>query len=144
MPAARERTVAPGEEEAGAELILGEFQGVPTLSVSEAKMVIDTLVTRRKNRDPNGFRETETLSKMQEYMDTFSRFKDKEALIEAAGWLEDYSAKLDSFERSQLLTLTCEGVDEAKTLIPSLVGKISDEELEGIIKEIHKYRDFSG
>lgn len=58
MPAAQ-RTVAPGEEEAGAELLLGEFQGVPTLSVSEAKMVIDTLVSRRKNRDPNGFRETE-------------------------------------------------------------------------------------
>jgi DNA-directed RNA polymerase II subunit RPB4 len=40
-------------------------------------------------------------------------------------------------------TLCCDTADEAKTLIPSLEGKISEEELQQVLNDISKMRDFT-
>ena len=40
-------------------------------------------------------------------------------------------------------TLCCDAAEEARTLIPSLEGKISDDELQAVLDEISKLRDFS-
>lgn len=40
-------------------------------------------------------------------------------------------------------TLCCETVDEARTLVPSLEGKVSDEDLLQVLKDITVLRDFS-
>lgn len=42
-----------------------------------------------------------------------------------------------------IATLCCDTAEEARTLIPSLEGKISDEQLQATLDEISKYRDFS-
>jgi DNA-directed RNA polymerase II subunit RPB4 len=47
-PTSRKREPIQGDEEAGAELKLGEFQDVDALSNSEAAIVINALVARRK------------------------------------------------------------------------------------------------
>ena len=49
------------------------------------------------------------------------------------------------FTNSYLLTATlcCDTAEEAKTLIPSLEGKITDDELETVLADISKLRDFS-
>lgn len=38
-------------------------------------------------------------------------------------------------------SLCCEGADEAKTLIPSLTDKISDDDLQDLLDEISKLQN---
>ena len=47
-PTSRKREPIQGDEEAGAELKLGEFQDVDALTHSEAALVINALVQKRK------------------------------------------------------------------------------------------------
>ena len=51
-PTARTRELPSGDEEVGAELKLGEFQGVPTLTNSEARLLINAIMERRQNKVP--------------------------------------------------------------------------------------------
>lgn len=52
-PTSRPKPPPPGEEEAGAVLKLGEFENVQTLSLSEAALVINALVLKRRNERKN-------------------------------------------------------------------------------------------
>lgn len=49
MPAFRVREQPAGEEVAGSELKLGEFQHVPTLTLSEARLLINAVTSVRKS-----------------------------------------------------------------------------------------------
>ncbi|KAK7729432.1 hypothetical protein SLS57_001917 [Botryosphaeria dothidea] len=141
MSARRGRGDAAGDEEAGVELKLGEFQNVTTLTLSEARLIIDAIVEhRKKHKIP--LNETETLTKMRAYLDVFSRFKDREDCDSIDNLLRTRN-DLAGFERSQLGTLCCETADEAKTLIPSLQDKISDVDLQQLLTEISRLRHFS-
>jgi DNA-directed RNA polymerase II subunit RPB4 len=51
--------------------------------------------------------------------------------------------EMELFERSQLGSLCCESAEEAKTLIPSLTNKISDLDLQDLLDEITKLRNFT-
>ena len=57
----RPKPPPPGEEEAGTVLKLGEFEGVETLSLSEASLVINALVAKRRN-DRKNVNETECVA----------------------------------------------------------------------------------
>lgn len=54
----RPKPPPPGNEEAGAVLNLGEFQDVDTLTLSEAALVLNALVAKRRN-DRKNINETE-------------------------------------------------------------------------------------
>lgn len=54
----RPKPAAPGNEEAGSALQLGEFQDVDTLTLSEAALVINALVAKRR-ADRRNVNETE-------------------------------------------------------------------------------------
>jgi len=54
----RPKPPPPGAEEATATLNLGEFQSVDTLTLSEASLVLNALVTKRRN-DRKNVNETE-------------------------------------------------------------------------------------
>lgn len=103
MSARRGRGDAAGDEEAGLELKLGEFQNVTTLTLSEARLIIDAIVEHRK-KHKIGLNETETLTKMRAYLDVFSRFKDREDCDSIDNLLRTRN-DLAGFERSQLGTL---------------------------------------
>lgn len=115
MSARRGRGDAAGDEEAGVELKLGEFQNVTTLTLSEARLIIDAIVEHRK-KHKIALNETETLTKMRAYLDVFSRFKDREDCDSIDNLLRTRN-DLAGFERSQLgasspspapiLALTC-------------------------------------
>lgn len=47
-PVSRTREKATGDEEATADLKLGEFQSVPTLTLSEARLLINAVMDHRK------------------------------------------------------------------------------------------------
>ncbi|KAI1180507.1 HRDC-like protein [Nemania sp. FL0916] len=125
----RTRAVQSGVEEASTTINLGEFQEVDTLTLSEAALVINALVSKRRN-DRKNVNETEMLSKTIDYLDAFSRFKKKEN-VEAVERLLSSHREFHKFERAQL-------AEEAKTLIPSLTEKISDEDLQELLDEVNK------
>lgn len=135
-PTSRSREAPQGDEEAAAELKLGEFQDVDALTHSEAMLVINALVAKRR-MDKKNINETEMLMKTTDYLDHFARFKRKEN-VEAVERLLSAHKELAKFERAQLGSLCCDTAEEAKTLIPSLQDKISDEELQDLLDEITK------
>lgn len=49
QPTSRAREAPTGDEEASTTLKLGEFEGVPTLSLSEARLVIDSVKKARQS-----------------------------------------------------------------------------------------------
>ncbi|KAJ9157789.1 hypothetical protein NKR23_g705 [Pleurostoma richardsiae] len=132
----RPKPPPPGEEEAGSVLKLGEFEDVDTLTLSEAALVINALLAKRRN-DRKNLNETEILAKTIDYLDAFSRFKQKEN-VEAVERLLSSHKQLSKFERAQLGSLCCDSAEEAKTLIPSLADKITDEELQELLDQIGK------
>ncbi|MCJ1263125.1 RNA polymerase B [Lobaria immixta] len=138
-PTSRTREKPTGDEEATADLKLGEFQNVPTLTLSEARLLINAVMDHRKQQ--RKVEETETLIKTQDYLDVFARFKQKEN-IEAVERMLTSKTELELFERSQLGSLCCESAEEAKTLIPSLASKISDGDLQELLDDITKLRNF--
>ncbi|KAG4417500.1 hypothetical protein IFR04_009383 [Cadophora malorum] len=132
----RSREPAQGDEEAAAELKLGEFQDVDALTNSEAALVINALVAKRR-MDKKNVNETSFLLATTEYLDHFARFKRKEN-VEAVERLLSAHKELAKFERAQLGSLCCDTAEEAKTLVPSLQDKISDDELQELLDEITK------
>ncbi|CRK19811.1 hypothetical protein BN1708_000473 [Verticillium longisporum] len=135
-PTSRPRPPVPGQEKAEAVLELGEFQEVDTLTLSEASLVINALVTKRR-MDRKNVNETEMLTQTLNYLDAFSRFRQKEN-VEAVERLLSAHKQLAKFERAQIGSLCCETAEEAKTLIPSLQDKITDEDLQELLDEISK------
>jgi len=147
-----------GDEEAGATLNLGEFQEVPSLNMSEARTIINAVITRRRTTK-NKLGESETLLKTQEYLELFARFKQQEH-VQAVEQLLTSRQELDRFEKSQLGTVPSMSVleiiltrsytgslcpdtaEEAKTLVPSLEGKISDDDLQELLDQMMRLRNF--
>ncbi|CAG8959972.1 hypothetical protein HYALB_00006136 [Hymenoscyphus albidus] len=136
-PTSRSREAPQGDEEAASELRLGEFQNADTLTHSEAALVINALVTKRK-ADRKNVNETEILQKTTQYLEHFARFRKKENVEAVERLLSAKDNKLAKFERAQLGSLCCDTAEEAKTLIPSLQDKISDEELQELLDDITK------
>lgn len=143
LPPATHRQRAPpqGELEAASTLKLGADQNTHTLSLSEARLVIDK-VLENKRRGGKKYEEPENLIKTLEYLSLFARFKDEEN-IKAVERLLNSHTELEMFERSQLGSLCCDNADEAKSLIPSLQNKISDGELQELLDELTKLRNFT-
>jgi DNA-directed RNA polymerase II subunit RPB4 len=77
------------------------------------------------------------LTKTIDYLDAFARFKQKEN-VEAVERLLGSHTELSKFERAALGSLCPDGVEEAKTLIPSLDTKINDDDLQELLEEMGK------
>lgn len=99
-PTSRPKPPARGDEQAGAELKLGEFENVDTLTLSEASLVINALIAKRRN-DRKNFQESEILTQTIDYLDAFARFKQKEN-VEAVERLLSSHKQLNKFERAQI------------------------------------------
>ena len=140
-PTSRSRPRPADNEEAAAVLNLGEFQDSNTLSLSEARLLIDAVITRRKDSGLNNVKEAEgeVLSKTQEYLDNFARLKSQAPIEDVSRMLEQHGS-LEAFEKSQLATLFCENAEEAKVLIPSLASKIDDTDLQNLLNSITNMR----
>jgi len=110
-------------------------------------------------------------NKTREYVAMFARFKDGKTVTQVdaiSSRLLNMGLAITNFERAQLgmsrdnislrghsvmdwvaddgfrtATLCCDTAEEARTLIPSLEGKISDDELQQVLDDISKLRDFS-
>lgn len=127
----REQPTASTDLEAGRELKLGEFEGVETFSLSEARIVIEkTFNMRRQNNQP--LDETNaTMTKTMDYLEIFATFKDMDIGLKVEGVTAQLGEDLHKFEKAQLKSLLPTSADEAKALIPSLEKKVED----GVIDE---------
>ena len=99
-PTSRSKPPPAGEEEASAILKLGEFEDVDTLTLSEASLVINALMAKRR-KDRKDRNETDVLNKTLDYLDAFARFKQKEN-VEAVERLLSAHKELTKFERAQI------------------------------------------
>lgn len=140
-PTHRKRALPQGELEAASTLRLGADQNTHTLSLSEARLVINK-VLENKRRGGKKYEEPENLTKTLDYLEVFARFKDEEN-IKAVERLLNSHTELEMFERSQLGSLCCDNAEEAKSLIPSLQHKISDGDLQELLDELTKLRNFT-
>jgi len=129
------------DQEAGQDLKLGEFQDAHALSVSEARLIVEKTEEVRK-KSGKKLRETENLLKMQTYMDTFARFRTLGTLSQIETLMSGIP-QLESFEKAQLVTLACVESEEAKTLIPSITDKLSDDDLRALCDQINAQRQFT-
>lgn len=82
------------------EVVLGQFQNVHTLSVSEARMIVNAVFQQRKEKGKH-YKETENMTKMFDYLDMFSRFKQQENITAVEQVLSAHT-ELAFAERSQL------------------------------------------
>ncbi|KAI5809134.1 HRDC-like protein [Peziza echinospora] len=134
------------KEEAGAELQLGEFQSSSAITTSEARELLTMIFSHRAGagRFPLPKKDSErgaVVNQTQEYLEVFARFKNRES-VEAVDRLLMSQADLKPFEKAQLGSLCCDTAEEAKTLIPSLEHKKTDSELDDLLNEITKLRNF--
>jgi len=107
----RRRPPPTGDEETSTNLILGEFQNVPCLSVSEANVILQKVIDQRSKPDEQGnlpaaMPNTDVFVKTRDYLETFARFRGETG----AAQVESVSQKLvrdgliEPFERAQLGT----------------------------------------
>ncbi|KAK4545739.1 hypothetical protein LTR36_002693 [Oleoguttula mirabilis] len=136
----RRRPAPTGDEEATNILKLGDMTDTPALSVAECKVLLEQLASKGGRGTSN----SDVYTKTREYVDMFARFKDPKTVTQVDAISSGLLMKgLTHFERAQLATLCCDSPDEARTLIPSLENKLTDEELQDVLNDISKLRDFS-
>lgn len=81
----------------------------------------------------------EVLKKTLDYLSVFARFRDSETCAAVEQVLKTpENSNLHPFELAQLGSLACDDTDEAKTLIPSLGNKKSDDELQNILNQLSR------
>lgn len=129
-----------------------------TLNLSETRLLINAaLKQRRKEAGGGAFDEelendnneddeedlsnsNEVLRKTQEYLSVFARFRNEQTVSAVETLLKSSdNADLHPFEVAQLGSLACDEADEAKTLIPSLVDKKSDQELQVLLDHLRRF-----
>ncbi|KAI5813101.1 HRDC-like protein [Pyronema omphalodes] len=138
---AREKEHTLGDEEAGTELKLGEFEHATGLTLSEARALMNVIFEHRKDVGKYKVPDNQVVTKTQAYLEVFSRFKQQET-AQAIERILVQQTDLTSFERAQLGSLCCDSAEEAKTLIPSIAHKRTDEDLQELLEEITRLRQF--
>ncbi|GAB7364096.1 hypothetical protein MBLNU230_g4648t1 [Neophaeotheca triangularis] len=147
----RRRPPLTGDEEATTTLRLGEFSNIPCLSIAETRELMTVLENQQVNKN-RPVSNNDIYIKAREYCKEFGRFGDRETVSQVerisnelaeGAYQGDEGRGLKGFERAQLATLCCDTPEEARTLIPSLEGKISDDDLARALNDISTLRNFS-
>lgn len=144
----RDKPVALADLEAGRELMLGDYSEDPTLSLSEARIILNRTFEIRRSRSKNpeeALKKTETLAKTENYLELFAVFKEMSDAQNVEITLNTYADRLGRFERSQMASLVPTCADEAKAIIPSIEKKVEDniiteEELDQLCQELVRYK----
>lgn len=100
-PTARAKEAILGDEEAGRELKLGEFNDAVGLTLSEARTLMTVIFDHRREAQKFKVPDTEIVTKTQSYLEVFSRFKQQET-AQAVERILLEQKDLTSFERAQL------------------------------------------
>jgi len=130
----------PPQEEDAAELTFPkEFEDAETLLISEVRMLLE----HRKSQNEQVEDEqklSDVFMKTLGYTGRFSKFRNRETIASIRTLL--MQKKLHKFELAALANLCPESAEEARSLIPSLEGRFSEEELGGLLEDIQTKRSF--
>ncbi|KAH8832707.1 HRDC-like protein [Flagelloscypha sp. PMI_526] len=133
MSTVRLRHKPQTEDEDAAALKLGpEFNNAGCLLISEVKYLLE-------NRDKDA-PDTVVYNKTLDYVKMFTKFHSTETAGAVREALRREPA-LTQFETAQIANLCPADVDEARSIIPSLV-KIDDDKLQALLDEIQTMRKF--
>lgn len=134
-----------------------------TLNLSETRLLINAALKQRRKEANGGGEEgfdedmendggnndedeedfsnsNEVLRKTQEYLSVFSRFRNEQTVSAVETLLKSSdNSDLHPFEVAQLGSLACDEADEAKTLVPSLTDKKSDQELQVLLDHLRRF-----
>ncbi|KAJ2481597.1 RNA polymerase B [Coemansia sp. RSA 2131] len=135
------RPSRPQNEESldAAKLELGEdFHDAECLLISEVKVLLEAQYDSKKEEKNLD----ETYIKTLEYVQQFSRYTNRDTIKEVRALLKP--TELEPFECAQLGNLCCSEYDEAKTLIPSIGSKISDDDLDSLLKQMDSLKKYQG
>ncbi|CDO57957.1 similar to Saccharomyces cerevisiae YJL140W RPB4 RNA polymerase II subunit B32 [Geotrichum candidum] len=127
-----------------------------TLNLSETRLLINAALKERRRQENGGdlgdadgndndededfSNSNEVLRKTQEYLSIFARFRDEQTVSAVENILRTpENANLHPFEIAQLGSLACEEAEEAKTLIPSIGDKKSDQELQVLLDQLRQF-----
>lgn len=114
-----------------------EFENAETLLISEVHMLLEHRKAQNESaEDEQEF--SEVFMKSLTYTNRFRKFKNKETISAVRNLLSQ--KKLHKFELASLANLCPETPEEAKALIPSLEGRLEDEELRAILDDIQTKR----
>ncbi|PVV03112.1 hypothetical protein BB560_002420 [Smittium megazygosporum] len=126
------------EDEDASLLKLGpDFQNADCLLISEVKILLET---QRNAKIKENKKISDIIQKTLPYTQKFSHFNNQYSAREARKVLS--TVELSSFEIAQLGNLGCSEPAEAKSLIPSLIGKIDDESLDHVLKQLQSINKF--
>ncbi|KAJ1920405.1 RNA polymerase B [Mycoemilia scoparia] len=126
------------EEENASKLQLGpDFNNEECLLISELKILLEAQI-ESKTREES--RMNPVYQKTLSYVQQFSRFTNTDTIREIRNLYQ--KDNLANFEIAQLCNLCCSDPEEAKALIPSLATKISDEDLDYLLKQMDNLKKF--
>lgn len=129
------------EEDASDLRFPSEFnENVETLLISEVEQLLDHRKTQNENLEDET-ELSEVFKKTHAYCLRFSKYKNRETISAVRKLLSD-KKQLHKFEVAQLANLCPDAPEEAKALIPSLEGKLPDDELRGLLEDIQTNRSF--
>lgn len=128
----------------------GQVQNFYPLNLSETRILLSTCIARRRGGDEQELTNedhdeefadsNEVMRKTREYLSVFARFKDEQTVRAVEHLLKSSeNDDLHPFEIAQLGSLVCDDAEEAKTLIPSLVFKKSDEDLQVLLDQLRRF-----
>lgn len=127
----------------------GEEEALYALNLSETRLLINASLQQRQEGNGSNLNDdededfadsNEVLRKTREYLSSFARFKDEQTVNAVEHLLKSpENAELHPFEISQLGNLLCDDAEEAKTLIPTLAFKKSDEDLQVLLDQLRRF-----
>ncbi|KAM0695681.1 hypothetical protein Q7P36_004163 [Cladosporium allicinum] len=139
---ARRRPKPAGDEEASSVLKLGEMSNSAALSTAAAHELLIKIEEARQKDPKLPLTHNDLIRKNTAYLEVFARHKGSDTVQQVTSEAETLT-QLAEFERAQLGSLCCDTAEEARTLIPSLEGKITDEDLQPVLDNIAKLRVFT-
>lgn len=113
---------------------------VETLLISEVEQLLEHRKTQNENLEEEA-ELSEVFKKTHAYCLRFSKYKNRETITSVRRYMAQ-KKQLHKFEVAQLANLCPDTPEEAKALIPSLEGKLPDEELRLLIEDIQTNRSF--
>jgi len=118
-------------------LEIGEdFEHARCLWNSEVYFMLQSVKEKQQNSQSA---QSQVLNQTFDYVKKLNNFEDKEAFSMARELLREQE-NLTEFESAMLNNLNTDNVDEAKTLIPSIRDKFTDEELEQLLGRLSDYQ----
>ena len=90
----------------------------------------------RDEKDEDDIEMKESCKKGIKYAENYAKIKNKETIISIRSTLTAYN--FSAVEIVYMMDLCPESAEEAKSLIPSLSNKFSDQDLQSLIDEIQR------